>query len=334
MERIDYLALAFADIRDPLLPLWAMESLAQIFFYGWLFALGATVGSFLNVVVYRFPRGKNLAFPGSYCPRCVTPIRLSDNIPIVSWFALRGRCRVCHLPIAPRYVLVELLVATTFLTVLLAEYFLPSGAFLAPHRRPLTTYDGLPFWVMYGVHVIFVTTTIGAILIAADGFTVSSRLFAPAALVAFLAPLIWPAIRSVPAVAGAGNLPQWQQGLLDGLLGLAAGGLVGFAMLAAFYWFLRVPPSAATVPLSATLGLILGWQRTIWLAPLTLLVVEGLALSLHALSHSTPLSPSTPTPPSTAGYDPLPLLATPPPPETIQEEIHIVPAPSEPTEPS
>src|SRR5690348_17916846 len=125
MELVRIFAFTLAEIRDPLLPLWMMELFADVFFYVWLFAFGATVGSFLNVVVYRLPRGKNLAYPGSFCPRCGHPIRLSDNIPILSWVALRGRCRDCGGRISPRYFFVELTVATLFLLVLASEQLMP-----------------------------------------------------------------------------------------------------------------------------------------------------------------------------------------------------------------
>jgi len=69
---------------------------------------GAVVGSFLNVVIHRLPAGESLAFPGSRCPRCGAPIRPWDNIPVLSWLALGGRCRDCRGSIAPRYPLVEL----------------------------------------------------------------------------------------------------------------------------------------------------------------------------------------------------------------------------------
>src|SRR5881227_2959075 len=119
--------LAAAEFRDPLLPLWAMELLANVFLWVWLFCMGATVGSFLNVVVYRLPRRKNLAYPGSFCPRCGHPIRLNDNIPILSWLALRGRCRDCGGRISPRYFFVELTVAALFLLVLAGEQVMPAG---------------------------------------------------------------------------------------------------------------------------------------------------------------------------------------------------------------
>jgi len=72
------------------------------------FALGAIVGSFLNVVIHRYPRGESIVFPASHCPHCNTPIKPYDNVPVLSWLLLRGRCRACHQPIAIRYPLVEL----------------------------------------------------------------------------------------------------------------------------------------------------------------------------------------------------------------------------------
>ena len=68
-------------------------------------------GSFLNVVVYRLPRHESLVTPASHCPRCGTPVRPYDNIPILSWLLLRGRCRSCGEPISPRYPLVEAMTA-------------------------------------------------------------------------------------------------------------------------------------------------------------------------------------------------------------------------------
>jgi leader peptidase (prepilin peptidase)/N-methyltransferase len=73
--------------------------------------MGAIVGSFLNVVAYRLPRHESLVTPGSHCPACGTPVKPYDNIPIVSYLLLRGRCRSCAAPISKRYPLVEALTA-------------------------------------------------------------------------------------------------------------------------------------------------------------------------------------------------------------------------------
>jgi leader peptidase (prepilin peptidase) / N-methyltransferase len=69
--------------------------------------MGAVLGSFLNVVAYRLPRGESLSRPRSRCPGCLTPVRPYDNVPVLSWLLLRGRCRACREPISARYPLVE-----------------------------------------------------------------------------------------------------------------------------------------------------------------------------------------------------------------------------------
>lgn len=99
------------------------------------FALGACVASFLNVVVWRVPRGESIVSPPSHCPKCNAPIRWWQNIPIVSWLALRGRCANCHEPISPRYILVELLGGVLFCAAFvkycpLVVLSQPNGVFL------------------------------------------------------------------------------------------------------------------------------------------------------------------------------------------------------------
>ena len=81
--------------------------------------LGLLIGSFLNVVIYRVPRGMSLVRPGSSCPSCGAPIRWFDNVPVLSWIALRGRCRRCRRPISLRYPLVELATGAIFAAAVL-----------------------------------------------------------------------------------------------------------------------------------------------------------------------------------------------------------------------
>ena len=95
-----------------------------------IFALGLAFGSFLNVCIYRLPRGLSVVRPGSSCPHCEKPIAFYDNVPVLSWLILGGRCRTCQTPITPRYLVVELLTAAIFLacywhfgfTLALAKY--------------------------------------------------------------------------------------------------------------------------------------------------------------------------------------------------------------------
>lgn len=82
---------------------------------------GLVVGSFLNVVIYRLPRRESLATPRSRCPACETPVRPRDNVPVLSWLLLRGRCRDCGAPIALRYPLIEALTALLYGAVVLVE---------------------------------------------------------------------------------------------------------------------------------------------------------------------------------------------------------------------
>ena len=94
-----------------------------------LAALGACIGSFLNVVAYRLPRGESLISPGSHCPACGTPIRWYHNFPVFSYLFLRGKCRFCHGAISPRYALVEL--STAMIFVALYDVFYKSQMYLA-----------------------------------------------------------------------------------------------------------------------------------------------------------------------------------------------------------
>ncbi len=91
------------------------------------FIFGAVVGSFLNVCVHRLPRDQSIVRPPSHCPKCKQPIRWFDNIPIVSYLVLRGRCRSCGVRISPRYATVELITGLFFLAVWLkfTGWFVP-----------------------------------------------------------------------------------------------------------------------------------------------------------------------------------------------------------------
>ncbi|HEX7504027.1 MAG TPA: prepilin peptidase, partial [Syntrophales bacterium] len=93
------------------------------------FVFGAAIGSFLNVCIWRIPEGKSIVFPSSHCPKCGNPVRPYDNIPILSWLILRGRCRDCGESISTRYPLVELL--TALLSLAIFWMYGPSLTYLA-----------------------------------------------------------------------------------------------------------------------------------------------------------------------------------------------------------
>jgi leader peptidase (prepilin peptidase)/N-methyltransferase len=109
------------------------------------FAIGACIGSFLNVCIWRIPRGESIVFPESHCPKCNHGLAWYENIPFFSWIVLRGRCRSCHEPISVRYLLVELLTAVMFAAAWLK---------IVKWHQPVWTF--LPYAVM----IMLVITTV------------------------------------------------------------------------------------------------------------------------------------------------------------------------------
>ncbi|MGH9820304.1 MAG: prepilin peptidase, partial [Pyrinomonadaceae bacterium] len=98
--------------------------------YLFVFLIGAAIGSFLNVVIHRVPNEESIVFPNSTCPKCGNPIKAYDNVPILSWLILGGKCRNCKEPISIRYPAVEILTALSFILVFWRigfNVFLPVG---------------------------------------------------------------------------------------------------------------------------------------------------------------------------------------------------------------
>ena len=99
--------------------------------------MGACIASFLNVVIWRVPRGESIISPPSHCPRCNSRIKWYHNLPIVAWLALRGRCANCKAPISPRYILIETIGGILFLAVyieMLGEFVVSAGE--VPNSNP------------------------------------------------------------------------------------------------------------------------------------------------------------------------------------------------------
>ena len=129
-------------------------------------AYGAIIGSFLNVVIYRLPREESIAWPGSHCPHCNTALSWKDNLPLLSYALLKGRCRYCKEPISWRYPVVEALNAAAYVALLAA--FGPTLQFVAlaalasllivifwidldtMYILNVTTYPGIALGILYG----------------------------------------------------------------------------------------------------------------------------------------------------------------------------------------
>lgn len=107
----------FFDASD----LWVPRSI-DVLISLWLLWLGASIGSFLNVVAWRMPRGVSIN-GRSHCPRCETHLKFRDNLPVLGWISLRGRCRTCRLPISPRYPIVEFAVGVSLTLIGFTELY-------------------------------------------------------------------------------------------------------------------------------------------------------------------------------------------------------------------
>jgi leader peptidase (prepilin peptidase) / N-methyltransferase len=151
----------------------------------WVFAVGSAIGSFLNVVIYRMPRGMSLSKPASHCPKCNHAIRWYHNLPIAGWLLLRGKCHDCEAAISPRYPLVELAVAVLFVAIAWFDVYRPTieAAFDTRIQSiPFETQLGVRLLAMFA-HVWVGCTAIAALLIAWDGQRIPWRLIIAAVVV-------------------------------------------------------------------------------------------------------------------------------------------------------
>ncbi len=199
---------------------------------------GLVIGSFLNVCIYRLPRHESIAFPASHCPTCGVHIRPWDNVPVLAWLWLRGRCRDCHAPISWRYPLVEAvngvaygviaarygvsletLAVAVFVSALLVITLIDLDYQIIPDRISL---PGIPLaWVAaVGLgSLTWLDATLGAVLPAG--------LF----LAVFFLSRGGMGLGDVKLVAMIGAFLGWQLALLTILVAACAGSLVGVAMM-------------------------------------------------------------------------------------------------------
>jgi leader peptidase (prepilin peptidase)/N-methyltransferase len=200
--------------------------------------LGLIFGSFLNVVAYRLPRGESLARPASRCPGCDTPIKPYDNVPVLSWLALRGRCRSCKTAIAWRYPLVELATALLLaltVVVLGANENVWLGLAFVLLLVPVTVID-IDFRIIPNKLMILGTVVALAILALTRPGAIPEHLIAGVAAGGFL--LV--AAIAYPGGMGMGDVKlAFVMGLFLGrdvgvamLAGLLAGSLIGAAVMA------------------------------------------------------------------------------------------------------
>lgn len=252
-----------------------------------VFFLGAAVGSFVNVILYRMPRRINLLWPPSRCPACLHRLKLIDNLPVVGWVRLRGKCRHCGAAIPRSYLRVEVGFGLLFLALLYVE--IHTGGSNLPLRAPNSSYPGAlwnlwypkPDLVRIWVYHLPLVGVLGTLVLFARRGERFPGLFVLAALAAAILPTVWHVgLHQVPwAGAGARAESAWRlTGPAEAVLGLAAGLALG-AVLGALLppraaiqseaaW-LAVPPRWDAVVLLAVAGTWLGWQAAVAVAVLT-----------------------------------------------------------------
>lgn len=205
---------------------------------------GLVFGSFLTVAIHRVPAGESLVRPRSRCPSCGTPLRKVDNIPVVSWLALRGRCHACHERISPIYPLTELACGVLFVAVALLYEDPWQATLLAPFCGLLVAISVIDIRVYRIPNVLVYPAVLvsAAFIVLAD--LAGGHLDAPRGLLGFLAYGVGLLIVAVIAPRGMGMGDVKLAAVLGLFLGRAvvpamgvavlAGGLVGIALIARY----------------------------------------------------------------------------------------------------
>jgi leader peptidase (prepilin peptidase) / N-methyltransferase len=210
--------------------------------------LGLAVGSFLNVVVWRVPRGESVITPPSHCPVCEHPVRPRDNVPVLSWLLLRGRCRDCSNPISLRYPLVELGTSAVFVVLTIRIGFsaeLPAYLYLGAIGVALALIDidvkRLPNVIVLPSYIVSAVLLAAAALVEQEWADLLRAGLGMAALYAFyfVLALVYPRGMGFGDVKLAGVLGGylgwlgWAEVVSGGFLGFLFGGVVGGGLMLA-----------------------------------------------------------------------------------------------------
>jgi leader peptidase (prepilin peptidase)/N-methyltransferase len=206
---------------------------------------GAIVGSFLNVCIFRLPKEESIVTPGSHCPHCKKLIKFYDNIPLVSYILLKGKCRHCHKPISFQYPLVEGI--TAFISLILFIKFGPS--------------------LTYIIYFVFVAALIVITVIDLYHQIIPDVISLPGIGVGLLASLILP-----------------QLTFFDSLIGFLLGGGSLFLVATLYQWlFKREGMGGGDVKLLAMIGAFLGWKAVILTILLGSLIGSIIGISIMIL---------------------------------------------------
>lgn len=222
---------------------WGGSALGTAF----VFWVGACIGSFLNVVAYRLPRGEGLFSPPSRCPACETQLRWRQNLPIFGWLLLRGKCRFCRSPISPQYPIVELVTAILFAFFFAAWFGETAGRpWFGGVLQPAWADEGIArMWPMLALVYATVASLIAMTLIDARTFMIPLSIPWFLTAIAILThPLhaFWLDARGIAPARGWWTIPVPAG---PGGVGLALGGLVGVVACALLLKLRVIPRSFA-----------------------------------------------------------------------------------------
>lgn len=211
-----------------------------------VFIMGMVFGSFLNVCIYRLPLEQSIVWPGSHCPACKKPIRWYDNVPVLSFILLRGKCRDCRAKISPRYAVIELATGIAFLWI-----WSRFG------------------WTLEGLVALFLFSAL--LVVSAVDFEhqiIPDEISLGGLVLGLLASAFLPFLHGEPV---------WWRGLVASSAGALAGGVLiyGTGVLGTLI-FRKEAMGGGDVKLMAMLGAFLGWQKIV----LVFLLAPVLALPL------------------------------------------------------
>jgi len=220
----------------------------DVYLYIVVAVLGGLVGSFLNVCIFRLPRGESIVWPGSHCPACGTPIRFYDNVPVLSYLWLRGRCRACRAEIPLQYPLVEMANAIGYVGIL---WFFGPG------------WPAVLYGMLFSALLVVVGTDLSHQIIP-DAITL------PGVLIGLLG-----AVTVLPV------------GWVNALLGIVIGGGILWALAwISPYLFGKEGMGGGDIKLLAMIGAFLGWKPallTIMVGSLAGSLIGVFLISLHLI---------------------------------------------------
>ena len=236
---------------SPLLALIELDPVPPTLIYVIAGVFGAIIGSFLNVVIHRVPREESIVFPNSRCPSCGLAIPFYDNVPIISYAMLRGKCRGCSKRISPRYPAVELLTALLFVAVAMHDGVTPA----------------LPF------DLVFTAALVALVFIDAEHMILPNIITYPGIIFAVIARIAVPSLSGDPHFDDIPSLmsgtlagsPLWVVSLVGAFLGALIGG--GSLWLMGWTWEKLRGIEAmglGDVKMMFMVGAYLGWRLTIF----------------------------------------------------------------------